>query len=283
MVDFRYHALSLVAVFLALGIGIVLGVTVGDSLVSDADRNLRDSLRDDVTEARGQVRAEQDLGAKRDEVIDETAPFVGEGRLRGVRVALVTIGDSPGNVADGVKEAVESAGGELTRTVALSPPDFPRVRPRRAEREGRAWGRLVENGGVLLRRARGEDRDHVTGSAFESVDAVVVYRDPPPEPEPDDDEGTRALEVREAFEAGLVKGVRDDAIGVEAMDTDPSQVGWYGDQLAVSVDDVDLAAGRLALVLVLQEAALAGVSGDRPEGSYGYKDTAGQALPDLSD
>jgi copper transport outer membrane protein MctB len=42
VVDFRYHALSLVAVFLALGIGIVLGVTVGDSLVSEADQNLRD-------------------------------------------------------------------------------------------------------------------------------------------------------------------------------------------------------------------------------------------------
>ena len=28
MLDFRYHALSLVAVFLALAIGIVLGVTI---------------------------------------------------------------------------------------------------------------------------------------------------------------------------------------------------------------------------------------------------------------
>jgi hypothetical protein len=281
VVDFRYHALSLVAVFLALGIGIVLGVTVGDSLVSDADRNLRDSLRDDVTEARGQVRAEQDLAAKRDEVIDETAPSVGEGRLRGVAVALVTIGDSPGNVGDGVKEAVESAGGELTRTVALSPPDFPRARRARAEKEGRAWGRLVERGGALLARARRDDRDHVSGNAVVGVNAVVVYRDPPPEP--DDDEGTRALEAREAFEDGLVKGVRGDAIGVEVMDTDPSQVGWYGDRLAASVDNVDLAAGRLALVLVLQEAALADITGDRPEGSYGYKDTADKALPDLSD
>ena len=36
MFDFRYHALSLVAVFLALAIGILLGATIGDSLVSDA-------------------------------------------------------------------------------------------------------------------------------------------------------------------------------------------------------------------------------------------------------
>ena len=51
MLDFRYHALSLVAVFLALAIGIVLGVTVGGSLVSDAERSLRGNLRADVENA----------------------------------------------------------------------------------------------------------------------------------------------------------------------------------------------------------------------------------------
>ena len=53
MLDFRYHALSLVAVFLALAIGIVLGVTIGDSLVSDAERALRGNLRADVEKAHG--------------------------------------------------------------------------------------------------------------------------------------------------------------------------------------------------------------------------------------
>ena len=43
MFDFRYHALSLVAVFLALAIGILLGATIGNSLVSDADKGLRSS------------------------------------------------------------------------------------------------------------------------------------------------------------------------------------------------------------------------------------------------
>ena len=44
MLDFRYHALSLVAVFLALGIGIVLGAGLGDSVVSQANRDVRSSL-----------------------------------------------------------------------------------------------------------------------------------------------------------------------------------------------------------------------------------------------
>jgi hypothetical protein len=279
VVDFRYHALSLVAVFLALGIGIVLGVTVGDSLVSEADQNLRDSLRDDVTEAREDVRNEQALAARRDEVIDETAEIVGEGRLRGVRTAFVTLGEPPGNVADSVEEAVESAGGELTRTAVLSPPDALRVdRPGEQQRVGRRIGRLVERGSPAAQRSRSR---RLSGDLAGPVDAIVVYRHPPEEA--DGDEAARALELREAFEDGLIDGLRDNVVGVEAMDTDPSQIGWYDDQVVASVDNVDLPAGRLALVLVLQESVLAEISGEPPEGSFGYKDTADQALPDLSD
>ena len=269
MVDFRYHALSLVAVFLALGIGIVLGVTVGDSLVSEADQNLRDSLRGDVTEAREQVREQQDLGANREEVIDQTAPVVGEGRLRGTRIALIAIGELPSDLGDSVKEAVESAGGELARPGVYDSPDFgpsgPGARrPAKHRLVGRALGRRIERG------YRGGP-----------VDAVVVYRDPPSEPE--DEEAARELELREAFEEGLFKGLRDNVVGVEAMDTDPSQVGWYADQDAPSVDNADLTAGRLGLVLLLEETVLRQFTGDEPEGAYGYKDTADRALPDLSD
>ncbi len=70
MFDFRYHAISLVAVFLALAIGILLGVTIGDSLVSQADKGLRElaprgrrlSAR---REQRAQVRARSARGADR--------------------------------------------------------------------------------------------------------------------------------------------------------------------------------------------------------------------------
>jgi hypothetical protein len=259
VVDFRYHALSLVAVFLALGIGIVLGVTVGDSLVSEADQNLRDSLRDDVTEAREQVREQQDLGARREDVIEDTAAVVADGRLRGTRITLIATGELPGDVGDAVEDAVESAGGELVRTTVYTPPDRPRSRRvGRQERLGRRAGRRTL-----------------------AADAVVVYRSPPDEP--GDEEAARELELREAFEEGLFRGLRDNVVGVEAMNTDPSQVGWYADQGAPSVDNANLTAGRLALVLLLEETVLARFTGDEPEGAYGYKDSADRVLPDLSD
>lgn len=294
MIDFRYHALSLVAVFLALGIGIVLGVTVGDSLVSDADRNLRESLRDDVTEAREEVRAEQDLGARREQVIEEAVPLVTEGRLRGRRIALIGLGELPGDVSEAVEEAVEQADGTVARRAVLDPPEdtdrllelvagrIAAMAPgaERQERLGRRIARLVESGSAAAARLRRGARQRFNGNYRGAVDAIVVYRHPPP----DDDDAAEGLELREAFEDGLVEGFEDNVVGVEVRETDPSQIGWYsGDQLVVSVDNVDVPAGQLALVLVLEEAALAPITGERPEGRYGYKDSADRALPDLSD
>ena len=254
MVDFRYHALSLVAVFLALGIGIVLGVTIGDSLVSDADRNLRDSLRGDLTEAREQVRDEQALGERRDDVIDELAPLVAAGRLSGRRVAVVALGELPADLADAVEEAVEAGGGRLARRAEFSPAEMA-GQPRALRRRG---ARLARRLGTL--------------------DGIVVYREPPPEDEAED-----ARTRRDAFDEGFLRPLRDSAVGVEALQTEPSQVGWYEDQALASVDNVDASAGRLALVLLLEDAAVAGVTKQRPEGSYGYKDTAERAVPDPSD
>jgi hypothetical protein len=270
VIDFRYHALSLVAVFLALGIGIVLGVTVGDSLVSDADRNLRDSLRGDVEEAREQARDQEALGERRDEVIDETAPQVAEGRLRGRRVALLALDELPGSVSGAVEDAVDLGGGRITRTAIVSPED-----------RTPALARLLERGGPRAQRLRRAAPRRFSGSYAGPVDALVVYRHPPQESE--DDEAAADLERRERFEDRLVDGLRDNVVAVEILDTDPSQVGWYEEHTIASVDNLDAVAGRLALVLLLEEAAVADVTDDRPEGAYGYKDSADRALPELQE
>src|SRR4051812_11881953 len=113
MLDFRYHALSLVAVFLALAIGIVLGVTIGDSLVSDAERSLRGDLRANVEDARSdEAKARSELAA-RDRMLDQLYPQLATSRLNGVRVALVSWGPLPSNVEKSVRDAVSKGGGRL--------------------------------------------------------------------------------------------------------------------------------------------------------------------------
>src|SRR5436190_2938905 len=122
MLDFRYHALSLVAVFLALAIGIVLGVTIGDSLLSDAERSLRSNLRSSVVNARSDsTKARSELAA-RDRMLDQIYPAMVKDRLRGERVALVSWGPLPNDVESGVREAVHRAGGRIDSVSVFDKP-----------------------------------------------------------------------------------------------------------------------------------------------------------------
>src|SRR5256714_12689031 len=92
MLDFRYHALSLVAVFLALGIGIVLGSSLGDTVVSQANKDIAASLRADLTKARGDAHDARAAVAQREDPIGGLFPRLAAGELTGERVAPVGSG-----------------------------------------------------------------------------------------------------------------------------------------------------------------------------------------------
>jgi hypothetical protein len=96
VLDFRYHALSLVAVFLALGIGILLGTTIGDQLVSEANRDLSSSLRRDVVEAREASRGARNALENREQFISASFDHIAGDGLRGRNIAIVSSGELPG-------------------------------------------------------------------------------------------------------------------------------------------------------------------------------------------
>jgi hypothetical protein len=273
--DFRYHALSLVAVFLALGIGIVLGVTIGDSLVSEADRTLRRTLRGDVLDAREDERRAREQIQQRDDLIGAAFPLIAGNRLRGERVAIVAAGDLPGDVEDDVRDAVEEAGGELSSVTELTaPPDLEELGGelgRRfddaaadedvAGRLGRRLGRSILAGGRITRRLSDALPDRFQGD-YRGADAVVVWRVPGDEPS----------DAAERFEAAMLEEMAErevPIVGVERSDSDPSQIGFFSDHGLSSVDSIDLVGGRAALVLAL----------DGAEGRFGFKESAEDPLP----
>ena len=121
MIDFRYHLVSIVAVFLALAIGIVLGSTELQGTTLDALRSTSNSLNDKLSAANSQ------LGVYKQQVADN-ATFLqtGEaklvsGLLPGERVVVVTEPGASSDVISGVTQAVTSAGATVTGTVALQP------------------------------------------------------------------------------------------------------------------------------------------------------------------
>jgi Copper transport outer membrane protein, MctB len=258
MFDFRYHALSLVAVFLALAIGILLGATIGNSLVSDADKGLRSSLHQDVINARNAASQAQSQLSQRDKIISSALPMLVQGELTGQRVAIVATGSLPGRVESEVRQSVETAGGAVSTVAVFDAPgqldSIEQAAGVRGSNPGVVQGfarrvvrSLVSGTGVAVRMHRALP-DSMRGD-FRGVGAVVFYRSPPPDQETDQHKA-----VREAFENGLADGIQSEgiqAVGVEEQATNPSQVAWYKDHKMSSVDSVDLPGGQLALVFAL--------------------------------
>src|SRR5215210_4193434 len=132
MVTFRFYVVSLVAVFLALAMGVVVGSTLIDRAIVDRlDRSVDsvsrrlDRQRDENAELRDDLRELR-------EYADGTAPAVVDGALDGGAVAVVA--------ERGVQpDVVEAAVGDRVRLAEVL--DVPVTGPGRLR--DRAWGRLV--------------------------------------------------------------------------------------------------------------------------------------------
>jgi Copper transport outer membrane protein, MctB len=287
MLDFRYHALSLVAVFLALAIGIVLGVTIGNSLVSDAERSLRGNLRADVEKAHSDAAAARADLSGRDRMLDQLYPGLVASRLSGERVALVSWGPLPSQIEGGVRDAVSKGGGRID---SISVMDKPLTTMKQAigadiyasetadeeslKALGRSLARSIINGDQFAHSLQDAFPDNFTGQ-FRRADAVAFYEAPKPADGSDADgvkerEDDRAKTIETAMLDELAKHTIA-VVGVEATTTDPSEIPRYESlKLTGTSDSVDVSGGRIAAVF-----ALAGA-----KGNFGLKSTADQPLPD---
>jgi hypothetical protein len=283
--DFRYHALTLTAVFVALVIGLLLGVAVGDAgLVSSADQRLRDDLRGDVRSARAEAAQLRATIEQHQRYEDRTYPALVSNRLIGRRVALIFVGRRSETVFRSVRDAIAPSGGELRFVSTLRGQVDQAAVARRAEGTrytnleadpallpalGRRVGHQLVTGGRLLRDIAPELLAASSGE-LGPAEAVVIARVPDPASPGGGDAGSLSDEFVDAVVKGL-REMRVPVVGVEETAADPSQIAWYQERRIASVDDVDEMSGRASLVF-----ALAGVA----DGHYGTKPTADAMLPD---
>ncbi|HTU76510.1 MAG TPA: copper transporter [Trebonia sp.] len=123
MIDFRYHLVSIVAVFLALAIGIVLGSTAlqaGTISVLRATSNQVRSQFDAAAAARDAYQAQDN--AAQSFLQDSESLLLGNGHLlEKDKIVLITEPGSPSSVISGVRTAATDAGASITGQVALQP------------------------------------------------------------------------------------------------------------------------------------------------------------------
>jgi len=123
MFDYRYHALSLAAVLLALAVGVVVGVAIGDSnLVSSAKSGIVHDLSSEVSGADRQAGQLRGQLADEEAFVNDLYPIAVHGLLEGRDVGLVFLGGSSDRLNGLVREAVTQAGGNLANVVAVHEP-----------------------------------------------------------------------------------------------------------------------------------------------------------------
>jgi hypothetical protein len=303
MFGLRYHVVSLAAVFVALAVGILLGVAISGK-VTDAREGLEEELlrdenarlQEDLDAARAAEEAAGQRGEASEELLGRAYPALMDGRLEGESIAVLFLGPTDGNLRAEVEGALADAdagapahvisldvpvdgadlgaaleGDELLAAYADDDADFSDL--------GRELGReLVEDGDTPLWNALSsrlvEER---TGNLSEPVDSAVVvvtWALPVDEEEPD---GRTAADVEAttSLMEGLVRGLDGAGIpvvGVAASGAPPEVVELYRDQGISSVDDLDAPAGRLALALLL--------AGAEP-GHYGLGDDTDGVVPPI--
>jgi hypothetical protein len=279
MLDLRYHVASLSAVFLALIVGILLGVGVsGRGFVDKSERRNFENRIAALQARADQLTAEKALleqqGHAAESFVEDTYPVLMRDRLAGKRIAVVVVGPSGGTTGTDVSRALGDAGGTTALYRAVKEPVT--LAPLRAALKGtkgfktlpdiaHELGQEWVTGGatpvadkvspLLVEEQRGD-----TGSAVDAV--VVIERRLPGDP------------PTERFLSGLLSGLREGGVpivGAEEVDTLPSLVSaWQAIEGMSTVDDVDTPSGKLALVLLLAGA---------PSGSFGLKPTADAPLP----
>ena len=292
MFGLRYHVASLAAVFLALAVGILLGVAISGKVAEaeeSFERGRMDELEQDLEGANTRADAAEQSGSAARELVESAYPALMQERLDDLELALLFVGPVDGSVRSAVERTLSDAGaGGAAFMIALDVPVEPdelqgiiegnELLAAFADDEGdygelgRELGAEIVAGGDTplwntLQSQLVEER--AGGFSAEADGVVVVYSWTPPDDEEEQEETIASgLAATRSLAEGLVRGIDVSDVPVVGVATtgQPSELtDLYRGQGISSVDDVDTAAGRLALALLL--------AGAEP-GHYGIKESA---------
>lgn len=306
MVSFRFHLVSLVAVFMALGVGVLAGTTVInrgivaqlEQQTADLDRRT-EGLEADVIRLQALVDTWNAFG---DQVVDNLVT----GRLNGTRVLMITQDGTDDGSIDGVLRALDMASDEtivgplivtermalagegdrtdLAAILGLDPVTDPETL--QSEAAARLSQRLSfgPTGGDVLRDLL--DAGFMLDQGVELSESIlrdigqpgqvviVLAGGPAPSELPPD-----------RFVVPLVGALAEDGTAVAAgepvngQEQEPPFVSLLRSgvvsTLIATQDNVDQPPGQVSLVLALED-LLRGIPGH-----YGVKDGADQVMPEV--
>lgn len=288
MIDFRYHIVSIVAIFFALGAGVVLGAGPLKSTGSDFVSAQAAKDRDQLADARAELIQVKALDKYRDDYVDKVTTGLTDNKLQNKRIVLVTMPGADSDMTDSLAKAIEKAGGRVTTRVSLDSKLFdpgqrqlvePLVNdlvtsdiqfPTESNTYVRA-GMILARGVVAKEEAKLVDLEStkiingLTSAKLVSLkptpkdrgSLVVVVAAKPPTPAPDNSSYNEAVDFAEGLDAGsagvVVAGMPESAQNgglLKALRGDSDATKGVS-----SVDVANLPSGQMTVVFALVEQA----------------------------
>ena len=286
IIDFKYHIASLVAVFLALGIGILIGSTMLGTSIIETQKQLTDNLDQQMQVLREQNKAvdtrSNNLETNNNilkEFGESVLPVLVENRLIGQKIAIIQTNNL--SLPNNLKTVLQTAGAEINSVTTIIDgfdlsddkllPNTLNLTPETDRHEiVQSLSQEVAEG-ILL----GQNTDVINSLTEKGFIKV---------------EGTYGLPVNAAI---IIGGSKDNqtvkladidfpiinyfmennisVYGVEESNILYSYMKDYQKKRISTVDNINTVPGKLALVLAIQ---------GQP-GNYGIRDTANSLLPPL--
>jgi len=182
VIDFRYHIVSIVAVFLALAVGIVLGSGPLEDDISGFLEDRTNALASDKVELQSelaQVRSDMEASQRYAELVQ---PAVLGGLLITQPVVVIALPDATDESVKAVEQAIAEAGGAVTERVDI---DSSWTDPEQADQLGRVSESIAHSGesgdpyelaGELLARALVTDNPRLAGTPYTpSISVLGAY------------------------------------------------------------------------------------------------------------
>jgi hypothetical protein len=289
VIDFRYHIVSIVAIFFALGAGVVLGAGPLKSTGKDFVASQAEKDRQQLADARAELVQVKALDKYRDDYVAKVTAGMTAGKLTGKKLAIVTMPNADNDLTNSVQDEVEKAGAVVTTKVALDAKLFD---PGQRQLVESLVNQLVtadmqiptdsttyQRAGLLLARGIAAKEDGKTGDADSTkvisgmtgakllslkpsqikdrATLVVVIAAKPPTPLPENSTYNDSVDFIEGLDGG--------SSGVVAAGT-PVTAGDGGllkalrsdseaTKIVSSVDVADIPAGQATVVFSLVEQA----------------------------
>ena len=259
MFDFRYHVVSLAAVFLALIVGIVIGVGLsGQGIVQESEREALNNRIADLNADIDRKDSQLEQRAAAERFIDAAYPAVLDRRLAGRRIVVVFVGP-----ADPTRSAIEqtirdAGGGEPVRLSVLKVPIDEAALERTLDgNTGLADLASPDDPGEISRVLGEELLEGGDAPLWDGLAAqLIIERNPDADPPADGVVVVRTAEPQQGptarFLGGLYAGLSGSvpAVWVDIGKTEDGPVPHPSGFAAVR--GVDTALGRITLAVLLE-------------------------------